>query len=327
MPTRRRPAPVQLELLNTSPPSLLDSTTLLPGFLIGLKTSVTGNVKYNKQVIEAEHRIRSGAAKATWQTERTIADPEEHKKASQTRMKVRGIITTVCAKSAFGLLCPANQLDKLELAVREGQSVAATFNRTARLSHVSVYVMKGEIAQDDVEAARAIKSEVRELLKSMSEGVKNLDPAVIRKAANQARNLGSMLSPEAAEKVKGAMAVARKAARKITKAAEGAAVEIDREALQSIARARTAFLDINDDETLITTVEAPETEAREVDSDEEAVPEADTPEETLREPSPKVRGAFTGRTRAQRPSEANPPRKGSRPPTRKAKAVKRKARA
>jgi hypothetical protein len=228
-------------------PALI-TTTLLPGFLVGLKTSVTGNVEYTKEVIEEEHRIRSGALRSVTQTERTINNPEEFVKANQIRLKARQIITSgICINTkGFGLLCPESRIPKLELAVKEARRLADTFNRTATITHVSIGIMTGRIAQDSVEAVRSIKGEVRELLALMSEGVKNLNAQAVRDAANRARNLGGMLSPEAAAKIKGAIDTARKAARKIAKAGDNVVTEIDREALASLAAARTSFLDFDD---------------------------------------------------------------------------------
>lgn len=246
----------------------LNLSTLRPGYLVSLKTSVRGNVSYNKEVIEAEHKTRNGAQKAKWQTERIIEDPEEHIKASQVRMKARATVAAVCAISEFGLLCPETNIPKLIEAIAEARRQVDAFNRRSKLTTVGVYVISGKIARDDVEAARAINSEVRELLKSMTEGVKNLDVKVVREAANKARNLGSMLTPEAAEKIKGAIEAARGAARKITKAGETAAQEIDREAIKKITQARSAFLDLVDDAP---EVGRPAASARAVDLTEETV--------------------------------------------------------
>ena len=72
------------------------------------------------------------------------------------------------------------------------------FNRTATLSRVSVYAMIGRVAADDVEAVKAINSEVSDLLGQMQEGLKNLDVKSIRDAATKAKQIGQMLSPTAA---------------------------------------------------------------------------------------------------------------------------------
>lgn len=291
----------------------IDQSTLRPGFLIGLKTSVRGNVSYAKETIEPEHKTRSGAQKAKWQTERTIADPEEHKLASQARMKARQVISSVCAVSAFGLLCPESEMPKLELAVKEARRVVGIFNRKARLTTVGVYVISGRIARDDVEAARAIKSEVRDLLKQMKDGVENLDVEAVRAAANRARNIGSMLTPAAAGKIKGAIEAARGAARKIVKAGETAAVEIDRTAVAAITAARTAFLDVQE-EAEEAAMGAPEVETRAIDLDPEAeLPSEAPPEpETPSAPIPRRRSGETGRAPSEAPARTNKPKKGKR---------------
>jgi hypothetical protein len=271
MPRPRTSSPAaqtELPLTSAAEPAL-EVSTLRPGVLVGLKTSVTGNASYTKETIEPEHKVRSGALRAVWKTERTITDPEEHGKANQARMKARAIVASVCAKSAFGLLCPESNLDKLSLAMKEARRVVDRFNQTSRLTRVAVYIITGRVAQNDVEAVRAIKSEVRDLLASMSEGIKNLDVKTVREAANKARNLGAMLSPTAAGQVKAAIEAARGAARKIAKAGEEVAQEVDREALNALNAARTAFLDVIE-EGEQTEMEAPAAEALAVDIDPEA---------------------------------------------------------
>jgi hypothetical protein len=108
---------------------------------------------------------------------------------------------------------------------------------------------------------RAINSEVRELLANMAEGVRNLDVKIVRDAADRARDVGRMLSPDAQARIQTAIDAARDAARKIVKAGEQAAQEIDRQALSRIATARTAFLDFDP----AATVAAPSAEARVLD--------------------------------------------------------------
>jgi hypothetical protein len=298
MPRRQ---PSQLDLLEdtsagrVTPSSEIYSRTLSPGFLIGLSTAVRGGVHYKKETIQAEHRVRSGAEKAVWKTERTINDPDEYKKANQIRMKARMCVVNECAISAFGLLCPDNNLPRLELAVKEANRIVATFNRTARQSRVTVYVIKGRIARDDVEAAKAIKSEVRELLDAMSSGIKTLNAEAVREAASKAKQIETMLSPDAATALKGAVSSARIAARKIVKAGEEAAGAIDRESIRAITEARTAFLDIEEGEA--TEVQSPDASGRAIDLE----PEVEAPAEA----------ALTGRTPSEAPAESGKPKKGT----------------
>lgn len=224
----------------------IKTSTLRPGLLVSLKTHLNGNVSYQKRIIEASHIVKGGLEKARWETERTVSDPKELEAAKQARSKAAQLIRSVCAHSAFGLLCPDNAEDDLEAAIAAARQVAEDFNATARLSRVSVYVITGRIAPDDVEAVRAINSEVRDLLEDMKQGIKNLDVKAIREAANKARNLGAMLTPEAEARIKIAIEAARKSARQIAKAGEQAAQEVDRFAIRKITEQRTAFLDLDD---------------------------------------------------------------------------------
>ena len=245
---------------------MLSSQTLRPGYLVSLKTIVTGNVQYSKQVIESEHITGDGAQKARWETERTVFDPIEHELAAKARNKARTVITAVCASSAFGLLCPADRADKLEEAIKEARKVAQEFNEQASLSRLSVYVITGKVAENDAEAVRAINSEVRDLMASMEAGVKNLDVKIIRDAANKARNLGTMLTDSAKEKIQVAIDAARGVARQIVKAGEAVTVEVDRTVLRQIASQRTMFLDLDDASEIL----APKAEARAIEMEMES---------------------------------------------------------
>jgi hypothetical protein len=224
----------------------MQSTTLRPGLLVSLNTSVRGNVEYYKQDIDAAYRSNDGTVRAKWETEKVIRDPAEYEAAIKIRGKIRSLISGICAKSAFGLLCRQDRKDDLEAAIAEGQQMARDFNRTARLTAVSAYVVTGIIAQDDAQAVQAINSEIRELLQNMEAGVRQLDVESIRDAANRAKNLAAMLTPEAAARVQVAIDAVRTTARQLVKAGETASVEIDARAIRAITESRTAFLDLDD---------------------------------------------------------------------------------
>lgn len=224
----------------------MQASTIRPGFMVALSTSITGNVSYRKETIDADHTTADGERKARWETERTIADPAEFEAATKIRGKVRTIIGSVCVNSAFCLLCPLTKEAELDAAMAEARRLADDFNATATTTRVRVYVMTGRIAADDVEATKAINSEIRDLLDRMERGARNLDVKMIRDAANQARAVGTMVSPEASERLQKAIDVARSAARRMVKAGEQAAVEIDAATLRNITEARTAFLDLDD---------------------------------------------------------------------------------
>jgi len=170
----------------------MKSTTLRPGLLVSLKTSLRGNVSYAKTVIEAEHKTDDGAEQARWETERRIQNPAEYERAKTVRSKAGSLIRSVCAHSAFGLLCPESKAEELSAAITSAHQLVDEFNRAAEPSRVGVYVITGRVAPDDVEAVKAINSEIRDLLAAMSEGVKNVDVKTIRDAADRAKQLGTI---------------------------------------------------------------------------------------------------------------------------------------
>jgi hypothetical protein len=220
---------------------MLTTSTLRPGLLVSVKTSKIGNVSYRKQTIEAEHTTDDGARRAKWETERKVADPAEDAKATEVRGKCWSLLAGVCARSAFGLLCPEDKAGVLETVIAEARARVDAFNAEARITRLGFFVLTGRIAPDDVEAVRAINGEIRGLLDAMREGVANLDATMIREAADKARSVGQILNPGAQERIADAIRAARSAARVIMKAGVRAAGEVDRVALQRIAEARTAF--------------------------------------------------------------------------------------
>jgi len=253
-------------------------STLRPGLLVSIKTSIKGNVEYLKT--EGETFIRDdGSEYAEWETERTIKDPAEQKRATEVRGKARNLITGVCAASEFGLLCPEDKRADLEAAFDKARALCAEFNATSRVTRVKFNAIAGRIAPDDLEAVRAINGEVRELLSEMTEGIEGLDVERVRDAAARAKKLGSMLSDEAQGRIKDAISAARAQAKKIVEAGEQAATVIDAETINKLAAARTAFLDIDE----AAEVQAPEdTSGRALDlaphTDPAAPAAAPTPE-------------------------------------------------
>lgn len=221
-------------------------STLRPGLLVSLSTRVTGNVAYRREDIQLPQATEDGAVRSKWETERTISDPKEFEEASKLRALARGCITSICAASSFGLLCPDNKEKALAEGIKKAQAIANEFNSRATLTHLSVHVIAGRISADDVEAIKAINSEVAGLLQQMERGVRNLDVAAIRDAAKRVKSVGSMIEPEAASRIEAAIEAARHAAREIVKAGEAAAIAVDKEALKKIKESRTAFLDLGE---------------------------------------------------------------------------------
>lgn len=221
-------------------------SSLRPGLLVALNTSVKGGVSYFKRELEDRHVDEDGAERERWETERTVVDPREHEKAGVVRSKARQLIARVCVPSAFGLLCPADRAEKLNAAITEAVTMANEFNRTASVTRVGVYAMVGEFAQDDARAIRSINAELAELVETMETGLRELDVEKVRDAAKRAKPLAQMLTPAANEKIEQAVAQARDYARKIVKAGESAAIEIDQAVLNNLRTTRGAFLDLSE---------------------------------------------------------------------------------
>lgn len=221
-------------------------TTLRPGLLVSLSTSIRGNVKYRSQDIERDHLDPDGARRARWETERTVIDPNEHDAAVKVRSKCRSLITAVCSDTNHGPLCPLDREPDLIAAVEQAQALAADFNRRATVTRIGVYVITGKVAADDVQAVRAINADVRQLLEDMEDGLQRLDVEKVRAAAKRAKSMGQMLSTEAQAKIQIAIDAARATAKRMVKAGEEAAAEIDRATLRTIREARTGFLDLDE---------------------------------------------------------------------------------
>lgn len=219
------------------------SKTLRPGLLVALNTRVAGNTKYQKQVLESAKIDAEGTLRAAWKTDKTVLDAAEQKAAEQVRGKARNIVASVCAKTAFGYLCPEANAEQLRTALKEAQALVDTFNDSASVTRVAFIPLTGRVAPDDEEAVKAINKEVRSLVSIMEEGVRNLDVKKIRDAADEARQLGQMLNPEAQARITIAIEAARTTAKAIKKAGLQAAQEIDQRAIRALTEVRTAFID------------------------------------------------------------------------------------
>jgi hypothetical protein len=225
----------------------IQTTTIRPGLLVRLKTSVSGNTKYIREIIEDPHMLENGNTERTrFETVRLVDDPDEAERAKKVRNKAGALIRKVCTESAnFGLLCPQENVDKFNEAVAEARQLASEFNDTARVSRITVFVITGKVASDDVEAIKAINSDVRDLLADMDRGIRKFNVEEIRAAASKAKEIGAMLTDDAQARIQIAVDTARAAATEIKRGSDGER-KLDTAALLKIASMRTAFLDLDD---------------------------------------------------------------------------------
>lgn len=222
------------------------TTLIRPGLLVALKTTLTGGVSYEKRTIE--EGTDGAASVATWQTTRVIADKAEHEAATVARGKARTAVSRVCCLTSFGLLCPEAEEEKLSAALDEAQRIAEDHNRGAKFTRVEVLAITGRVADSDERAARAIGSEVRELIAAMEAGIRRADPEAIREAANKARALSGMLSADVRGSVSAAIqearGIAREIVRRVEKSGETAAEVVEGLQLKALQAARFAVLDL-----------------------------------------------------------------------------------
>jgi len=228
----------------------MDSTLIRPGLLVSLKSAIRGGVSYQTRTIDADH-AQGDARVAKWETTREIANAAEHEAGLKARSLARTAVTRACCWSSFGLLCPIAKEDALAEGIAEARKIADAFNAVAQCSRLEVFVITGRIADNDMEAAKAIGSEVRELLAAMEKGVKAADPKAIREAADRARAVSGMLSDDAKAKVGKAIAevrsIARDIVRRVEKDSESAASVVENCKLEALAAARFAVLDMEDE--------------------------------------------------------------------------------
>ena len=221
--------------------------TIRPGILVSLKTTLQGGVQYQRNDLD---KNRDGASVTTkWETTRTIEDVAEYDRATDVRSKAAYLIRKVCIKSIFGLICPNDSEPALKDAVARAMGMARDHNTNAARTRINLYVIQGRIAADDAEAARALASEIRDLMDRMKAGIVGGNPEEIRKAASEAKALGGMLDGEYTLKLNAAVTQARQAARQIVKrieeAGETAAATFGDLSTGAIDGARFAFLDLD----------------------------------------------------------------------------------
>lgn len=247
-------------MTNSPTPTFSFNTTIRPGYLVAVKTSIKGNVTYKKTAAEI-HKLDDGEEIAEWDTERRIKNAAEQEAASKARSRARGLIASICSVTDFAYLCPINSKPELDKAIVEARKVCEEFNRTSTVTKLRFNVVTGWIAENDYQAVRAVRREVSELLTDMREGLENLDVSVVREAASRAKQLGQMLSVEAEVRLELAIKQAREAAKKIVQAGETGEMAIDQATIARLTETRTAFLDLDG----ATDIEMPEAEARAVD--------------------------------------------------------------
>lgn len=227
------------------------ASVIRPGLLVSLKTTMVGGVSYQRTELNADRVANGDQDIARWETTRVIEDKAEHDAASKCRSQAASLIRKCCQTTGFGLLCPQEQEGALDAAMAAARQLVDNHNERAEHTRVGIFVLKGRVAADDAEAAKAITQEISELIVKMDAGINAFDPKAIRDAADRARELSAMLGDEEQAKVSAAIKQAREAARTIVKRVvkegeERTLVMLDIQRSQ-IEKARVTFLDLSGD--------------------------------------------------------------------------------
>lgn len=219
---------------------------LQPGYLVALKTRVQGGHHSEREEV-GTHVNADGSEVVEWNTKRTIQDPEEHKAAGQIRSAISNRIKAACVWTPFGLICPAGQVERLDQALAEAETMRNEFNGFAQTCKVVFGTIRGEIAESSTEAVAAVQSEVSALLADMQAAMTLGDIGSIRDLAGRAKQMARLLEGKtnATDALGRAIAAARKVAREIVKrvekGGEDLAAVLTEAALAPIATARFAF--------------------------------------------------------------------------------------
>lgn len=219
-----------------------------PCYLVSLKSTITGGVSYQR--VDLDKDESGGTETLRWETTRVIDDKAEHERATQVRNKATGVIRRVCYLTSFGLICPLDKGEEFDEAVKEARRIEDEFNQGAVHSRVSVYILKGQIASSDEEAARALAAEVTSLIAEMQRGIEQLDVEGVRTAARKAREMAATFDEEQSRVLNEAIVQARKAAstilRRVEKKGEKADVVLSEIKRNELDKARAAFLDYSE---------------------------------------------------------------------------------
>jgi hypothetical protein len=207
-----------------------NTETFTAGLSLALTVRISGGVEYKREE-KRTRTVATGAKVEKWETEKTTANPAEWEAAVALRGDVRHTITRLCARTPLGdlLLIPPTRETDVRAALDAARARINAHNASASAHHLVMGCVLLRFVPEDEWTARSIRGEIFAVLTRMDSGIGNADAEAIREAADAAKRIGPMLTPEAAVALEQAVEQARRAAREITrrlKAGEEAEVVI-----------------------------------------------------------------------------------------------------
>lgn len=231
---------------------------LRPAILVSLATSVKGGSTSERLDLDAH---LEGASKVEkWQTTKTVFDPEEHRRAGETRKSIRRLFEGVARWTPFGLVVELEREAELREAVAQAEALAAEFNAGATHSRVKFSWLPARIDQggNAADAVIAIRQEIGGLMEDLERASRAGEVESIRDISNRATSLGKLLaegSPGTGQlgvAVEEARRVARAVVRRVEKAGERLEDVLTESNLAPVSAARFLFLgdeDVTEPET------------------------------------------------------------------------------
>ena len=228
---------------------------LKPGYLISLKTNRHGGVKIRRKSLDvnpSDVTVIDESVTSVTKSEVTtiIADKNELKAAEKLRGALRYSVASHCAWSEFGLLAPRAKIETVRAAFKEAKEQARGWNANHTITRVDIFMLEGEIAENEAAASAAAASEVKDLIDEMKETILSGNVEYLRNnVLKKASQFQKMLDGEAATKFGSAIEEVRKAAREIVKGitkGEDVAMVVSKLKLESLNESNFAFLDMED---------------------------------------------------------------------------------
>lgn len=190
--------------------------TIKPGYLVSVKTTLRGGVKYEREDIRNEHK-KDGSKEEEWRTVKTVTNEEEFKAAEKQRAKIAALVSSRCKLTPFGLICQEEDIEELYMAKELAELMVDEWNTSAKHTIMTLNVLPVCISTDDERVARDIAKQMRDLAKQMKDAVRAGDVEAIREAAKTAATMKEMFGEEEKARVSLAIKAARDAAKIITK--------------------------------------------------------------------------------------------------------------
>jgi hypothetical protein len=189
--------------------------SLKPSLLVAVQISRVGGVTYARGA--ASEESGDNYEKKTWETTKEIPNVAEFKTAEAAAAECRRLISAICYRTSFGLLCSKDREKELTEAVKVVKAKIADVNSALQTVRLTASVIRAEISSSDQEAAQAVVQEIGGFLAELTSAVEACDVKKIRQTVGAVKGIESLLPEIQSQSLRSAIAAAKKAASTIVK--------------------------------------------------------------------------------------------------------------